>query len=303
MPIAIDKAMVVALVGECCFFGIFTTFFFITLWVLFNKSSTGHTSCFLVSTVCSLYILTVTHLSIDVCRAVQAFVADADIPHGSVVFYGKLNEPTVIAKTAVYALETVLADSFFVWRCYIVWNKHWPIIVLPTIMVVGTTASAAGLCWAASKAKPGNVVFESVLVPWVTSAWVMTLATNVTCTGLISFRIWRSQRLLKQAGMSSTLLPVMIIVIESGAIYSAALVSGLATYAAGNNALYVINDFIPSLLGIVFTTVIIRVALGTSSNGGGSPQSLTIPNFRKGTNSQDQRSHFSDEAKGVSCLY
>jgi hypothetical protein len=46
--------------------------------------------------------------------------------------------------------------------------------------------------------------------------------------------------------MSSTLLPVMIIVIESGAIYSAALVSDLAAYAAGNNALYVINDSVRS---------------------------------------------------------
>jgi hypothetical protein len=46
--------------------------------------------------------------------------------------------------------------------------------------------------------------------------------------------------------MSSTVLPVMIIVIESGAIYSAALVSGLAAYAAGNNALYIIKDFVRS---------------------------------------------------------
>ena len=46
--------------------------------------------------------------------------------------------------------------------------------------------------------------------------------------------------------MSSTLLPVMIIVIESGAIYSAALVSGIAAYAAENNALYVITDFVRS---------------------------------------------------------
>jgi len=283
MPIAIDKAGIVALVVECCFFGIFTTFFCVTLWVLFNKSSTGRASRFLVLTVCSLYILAVTHLSIDVCRAVQAFVGYADIPHGSIVFYGKLNEPTEIVKTAVYASETVLADSFFVWRCYVVWDKRWPIIVLPITMVIGTASSAAGLCWAFSKAAPGNVVFESVLAPWVASAWSTTLATNVTCTVLISFRIWRGQRRLKQAGMSSTLLPVMIIVIESGAIYSSGLISALAAYASGNNSQYIIRDFLPSLIGIVFTTIIIRVALGISSNGGSPqlPKARAIPNFLK----------------------
>ena len=54
------------------------------------------------------------HLSIDVYRAVEAFVAYADILHGSLVFYGKLNNPTEITKTAVYALQTIVADGFLV---------------------------------------------------------------------------------------------------------------------------------------------------------------------------------------------
>jgi len=74
------------------------------------------------------------------------------------VLYDKLNHPTQVAKTAVYSAQAVLADSFFVssglsaflifsvlisvarkvWRCYVVWDKRWPIIVLPVIMLVGT---------------------------------------------------------------------------------------------------------------------------------------------------------------------
>ena len=36
----------------------------------------------------------------------------------------------------------------------------------------------------------------------------------------------------------------MIIIIESGAIYSAALISAIATYATGNNAQYIVIDFV-----------------------------------------------------------
>ena len=59
--------------------------------------------------------------------------------------------------------------------------------------------------------------------------------------------------------MSSTLLPVMIIIIESGAIYSAALVSGIAAYAAGNNALYVITDFVCSGITLRLSSFILII--------------------------------------------
>jgi hypothetical protein len=54
------------------------------------------------------------HLSIDVYRAIYAFVDSADIPHGAIVFNRKLNDPTQVAKSAVYSVQTLLADSFFV---------------------------------------------------------------------------------------------------------------------------------------------------------------------------------------------
>jgi len=243
-----------------------------------------------------MYILAVTHLSIDVYRAVKAFVDYADIPNGSIAFYGKLSDPTEIAKTAVYSLQTILADSFFVWRCYIVWNKRWSIIVLPVIIVLGTTTAIIVVCWEFSRSEPGNVVFDSVLAPWITSAFSMTLSTTVICTGLIAFRIWRSQRLLKQARVHSTLLPVMVMIVESGAIYSAALISIIAAFASGNNSQYIIIDFLPSLIGIVFTLIIIRVALGISSSGSSSVQSQTartIPNFISTTRHQDTDSSLS----------
>ena len=81
----------------------------------------------------------------------------ADVAHGSVLFHGKYNYATEVAKSAVYSVQTVLADGFFVssilshyflwdililvvwkvWRCYIVWNKNWFIIGLPIIMILG----------------------------------------------------------------------------------------------------------------------------------------------------------------------
>jgi hypothetical protein len=63
---------------------------------------------------------------------------------------------------------------------------------------------------------------------------------------MIAFRIWQSQQRFKEAQATSRLFPVMVMIIESGAIYSSALISVIATYATGNNAQYIIVDFVSS---------------------------------------------------------
>ncbi|KIM75047.1 hypothetical protein PILCRDRAFT_827604 [Piloderma croceum F 1598] len=305
MPIGLAKTEIVALVLECCFFGIYTTLFWITLWILFTKSCTGSTSRPLVLTVFCMYILAIVHVSIDVHRAVAAFVDDANTPAGSMTVYGQLNSASEVAKTAIYAVQTILADSFCVWRCYIVWRKSWVIIILPVFMVLGTAVATSGVCWVLSHAKPGELVFESVLVPWITSSFVMTLVTNIICTAMIAFRIWQSQQRFKEARATSRLFPVMVMIIESGAIYSSALISVIATYATGNNAQYIIVDFVPSLIGIVFAMIIVRVGLGISSNGSQLTQSqsrkaLTVQSFPGARSYQDTNGHYSMKALPIS---
>jgi hypothetical protein len=62
---------------------------------------------------------------------------------------------------------------------------------------------------------------------------------------LLVFRIWRSQRLLKKTfGHHSTLFQVMIVVIESAAICSSALIAAIATYAAGGHSQFIIMDLV-----------------------------------------------------------
>ena len=59
---------------------------------------------------------------------------------------------------------------------------------------------------------------------------------------LLVVRIWRSQRRLKTFGHHSALFPVMIVVIESAAIYSSALIATIATSAARSNLQFIALD-------------------------------------------------------------
>ncbi|GJJ13097.1 hypothetical protein Clacol_007347 [Clathrus columnatus] len=115
----------------------------------------------------------------------------------------------------------------------------------------------------------------------------MTLSTNVLCTSLIAFRIWRStHKLERYAGrQEQSLMPVVIIIIESGAIYSVSCLTLLISYILGSNAQYPALDGTFPIISIVFNLIIVRIALGIAHGGASNLGSkkvtseVTGPNF------------------------
>ena len=100
---------------------------------------------------------------------------------------------------------------------------------------------------------------------WATAFFAATLATNVICTcaslywyptpfinivysGMIAFRIWSVDRASgKYNNSKSTLKPVLAVVIESGAIYSASLTILLAIYLSHSLVYLIFSQAVSSL--------------------------------------------------------
>ena len=69
------------------------------------------------------------------------------------------------------------------------------------------------------------------------------VSLNFGHTALISFRIWSVDRAAgKYLQSENTLRPVLAVVVESGAIYSASLVALLATFLSHSWAQYIVLD-------------------------------------------------------------
>lgn len=68
---------------------------------------------------------------------------------------------------------------------------------------------------------------------------------------LIAFRVWRSQQSVKLHPEKLNLLPTMVLIIESGAIYSFALTSMLVVYVLDNNGECVIMDMVSYLRNVM----------------------------------------------------
>ncbi|CDO76588.1 hypothetical protein BN946_scf184868.g2 [Trametes cinnabarina] len=224
-----------------------------------------------------MWLLSVAHLAIDVVRAVEGFVVWGQKPNGTNDFYAIISSPTEVAKNVIYISMTLVADSFVTYRLFIVWNKTWWILVVPVTLLVATAVAGYGACVEIGLAKQGNAIFAENLQPWIRSFFALSLTTNLLATILIAGRImWSNRRVRKyraSGAAAGSHWEVIETMIQSAAIYSAALASLLGTYLAGSNAQYVCLDILQPLIGVVFTLIIIRVGLGYTMNdsvsGGG----------------------------------
>ncbi|KAG5337767.1 hypothetical protein C0989_008945 [Termitomyces sp. Mn162] len=80
---------------------------------------------------------------------------------------------------------------------------------------------------------------------------------------MIASRIWYLSGISARAGIrGSNLHPVARVIVESGAIYSSMLVTLLILYGQKSWFQYIIVDALSSLIGIVFSIIIVRIGLG-----------------------------------------
>ncbi|KAI0632632.1 hypothetical protein C8Q77DRAFT_1118742 [Trametes polyzona] len=280
------RAELIALFLESMVFGAFTVLYAIAIWILLYREKTrGKTTLnrMLFGTTTVMWILSVAHLAIDVVRAIEGFVVWGGTPGGTNAFYGKISDPTEVAKNAVYVTMTLVGDTFVAYRLYVVWGRVWWILGVPCAMLLATATAGFGACVELGLSKEGNAIFAENLQPWIRAFFALSLTTNLLATFLIAARImWSNRRLRKYragAAAASSHWEVIETMIQSAAIYSAALASLLGTYLTGSNAQYVCLDVLQPLIGVVFTLIIIRVGLGytvnDSAGGGGAGRNLS----------------------------
>ncbi|KAI0655757.1 hypothetical protein C8Q70DRAFT_413470 [Cubamyces menziesii] len=320
-PIA--RAEILALFAESILFGAFTVLFAIAIWILRNRGKAHGrltTNRVLCATSTAMWLLSVAHLALDMTRAIRGFtVVGGQAVSSTEAFYARISDPTNVATNTIYLVTTLLADTFFSYRLYIVWNRTWWIVIVPALLVLSTAVTGIGVCVEIGLTKPGNPIFASNLQPWIRTFFALSLTTNLFATGsslfivnylrvpsdfrawyivsdstpsllvLIIGRImWANRRVREyraNGAMVGSHWNVVEIVIQSAAVYSAALIAMLGTYLADSNAQYVCLDIIQPLIGIVFTLIIIRVGLAStmeSSVRGSSGDGLPY-NYDRGT--------------------
>ncbi|PPQ96024.1 hypothetical protein CVT25_013886 [Psilocybe cyanescens] len=271
--IGIDTVSLVSIFVESILYGLFIVLFIASTVILLQKSRASRDAInrpMLIASVV-MFILATIHVGSDLRRVLDAFINSATTPGGPVAFLNEVNAPIYVLKSTAYAIQTLVGDAFILYRLHLVWNGDKRIVAPILICFIASIGVAIGALQGFARASPDDPVFIDSLQHWIVSFFSLTLFTNFSSTLLIAFRIWlvhRRSRGIMRSGDS--VLPAMVIIIESGSIYSACLIILLSLYLSGSFAQYILLD-----AGVVFSLVIVRVALGISSEAAPSRTKLT----------------------------
>ncbi|PPQ99838.1 hypothetical protein CVT24_009632 [Panaeolus cyanescens] len=172
-----------------------------------------------------------------------------------------------VMKMVCYVVQTFIGDSILLYRCWVVYNKRWLVIVVPVLLWLGTTVCGALTIFvqATLEDSSGALLNASSLVPFITSMLCLTLATNVLTTSLIVHRIWKIRREVRHRSTihsQSPLTSVLIVLIESGLMYTCSIVILFGLYMASNNAQYGVSNAVVQIIGITFNLIITSVDRG-----------------------------------------
>ncbi|THG98801.1 hypothetical protein EW026_g3445 [Hermanssonia centrifuga] len=242
MAISLDKAEIVAIFVESVLYGIFQVTFAACLYILIYKRRERPLNRPMLWTAVLLWTFATMHIAIDLKRMIDAFYTYRDAPGGPIAYFSKISRLTHVLKSAVYITHTCVSDALVVYRCHaVVRNKT--VTAFLSAMVVGSAVAGYGSIYELVHIPPfSGSIFNTALAPYITAFGIITATTNILATVLIAWNIWYINRQVSQLIGKNRYSPIVVIVVESGAIYAFALLLLTALYMVNSNAQFIVLD-------------------------------------------------------------
>lgn len=305
MGITLGTAALLGLFLESVLYGVFLTLYLFMLFILLRK--TGIQRRLLLPVATLLLCIATAHLIIEFLQALEAFVFKADTI-GANDYYSN-SSPLLVATTALSNTQIILADAIVVWRCYVLNNRSLLVAIPGCIVLLASVATGsyttASLSWAHLVSNLSLADRASII-----TFGALTLVLNVTSTSLNAWCIYRTRRSMPQ-GFNAAFLPVLVVIIESGTLYSMSILSLLITAFIGSNDQYVVVEIITPIVGITFCLIILQVHFDVGGNSpAGEPievsGTITSPSreqgVRKGFSMEQTTVHIIKEAEIIDMI-
>ncbi|KAF8639085.1 hypothetical protein AX16_010391 [Volvariella volvacea WC 439] len=294
----IDAAQLVGLFMESIFYGtvlcIFLVTFFSCIRVLIHPENTfkqlHEINWKMMIAAILMFIFGTMDVAFGLVRNFDAFIHFDGDPIDE---FSNTDNWVNVMKMACYVAQTFVGDAILLYRCWVVYNRRYLIVLLPTLVWIAGTVSGAMTIWAEATLSNNNadsLLNASKIVPFITSMLSLTLAVNVIVTSMIVWRIHSVRRPLKHRSVLSMddgpLANVLRVLIESGLMYTISIVILFILYMANNNGQFGVSNAVVQIIGITFNLIITRVDRGratqVSSNYRSQNGFVTNPVFSPG---------------------
>jgi len=247
-------------------FGIMLVSFFICIRTLLTSDSALNPISFRVLLAVSILmaILDGADKSLQLRHMLDAFIYYTG-PGGPKELFENTKNWVNFSKTAVYVVQTWLGDGVLVYRCIIVYDKRWYGVIPPLILFVSSLTMGSFMISFTDLQGRGTIT-GTKLKPIILSFLTLSLAQNVVITTAIALKIFVMQRRMAGSLTSATALSrirrAVIIIVESGALYSGSMIILVGSFVTNNVTDYAWSGVASSVIPIAFNLIIIRVHQG-----------------------------------------
>ncbi|SJL17113.1 uncharacterized protein ARMOST_20655 [Armillaria ostoyae] len=203
--------------------GLYTGIVAVTLWTIFSSPRRLH-SIFLCTIIITLYILSTVPFGINLAFECRTF-----IEHGmnyysvfmALVDFSPWWRAYFLTNGIPGGISMLLVDTTTIWRCWILWDRQWQVIVVPMVCTaVGAAIKVVQTLSFVHKftddiSKTGAFAAE---IDWTLIYVLLTLATTLLSTLLIIYHI------VRHAPRMTASRKIIEMLIESCAMYSLSLI-------------------------------------------------------------------------------
>ncbi|KAK0499877.1 hypothetical protein EDD18DRAFT_866301 [Armillaria luteobubalina] len=259
-----ENAQFVLAIFEVFLYGFSVLGFMLTLWTLVQGKSWSQVNKLVLSFAVCLFAFQTMYTVVGIRRRYQGFVtlSGSSYPGGPAAFFENITTTAILLRNVAWDLQVALGDAIVIWRAYVVWQTPW-IVVPPIAIWVGFIVAAVGELLSMRDTVPSiEGLFAPSVQAWSTAALALTMSCNLLSTFLLAYRLWKLEN---EAGGSrvsnmSMLKPLMVVVLDTGLLYSIWVFVAFITDVLGSRFEYVFDNSLPSIISIVFFTVLLRIA-------------------------------------------
>ncbi|CCM03481.1 uncharacterized protein FIBRA_05614 [Fibroporia radiculosa] len=265
-------ALLAAMCIECFLYGIFFVLSVVSLYLLIKRSRNLNDSRRWTPITTFMAITVLLFLS-NTIHCILTAIQTSTLTTPPVQL--ALVQQSTIAGDAMLMLTAIVNDAVITYRLWIVWSYNKRIVIIPLCTLVGLIVCAILIVRKEMQLLPS---FDfSTLGTWSLNSqvyilWcVFTLCTNLYCTTMIAWRIWRINFVIIDH-KSSKLTSLLTILIESAAVYTIWVVFFLVTYVTLDELQLFSYQTLSVVAGISFMFINVRVGMGWEQTQ--APQTL-----------------------------
>ncbi|KAJ7079676.1 hypothetical protein C8R44DRAFT_824641 [Mycena epipterygia] len=267
---------------ELTLYGIYFVVFSTVLYLFWHKLDLTKGPIIFVLLAIVLQFLAITAHWINTMHGTYLAFVHLGGGLGAEKFYGTLGTPTLKTHIILSELVNTITDSLVVYRLYVIWDRKNSVVAFPLILLAAQIVSGIGGVVGFFTKNPAN--FRSSSLGWVTTSLATSLGISAYSTGMISWKILRLNRTVRQfsnpSHQGNRLDRVLVILVESAALQTAMNIALLLSFLLAIVLSFIFKGTQAVVLGLSTVLIHARIGLGwTQDTSSTTATNLTAVSF------------------------